>query len=204
MRTLVRDRNAAVPVVLIVLVVAVVAVLLAVAVAVPWMTRAENYANDPNDPPDEVVEEYGDEESPPPKWMGQFAMTVKARTSGGDVSNIEVKQGAMQLEEWDGEPWEAASMFSASWWPWSGGDEGEDSYKVTYELSMSKGRTTYEDEGEFRVYKDYDYQNIGDSKWLFFWETQEGTWQWELDVKCKGKLDHHEGSFQITPNGVIN
>ena len=206
MRMLRTNEYGTAPALMIVAVVAVVAVLLTLVVAVPYMTRAEHYANDPTDPPAEVEAEYekSDEEPPPPKWMGRFAMTVKVKLSDGEVSGVVIKQGAMVLEEWDGEPWDPASFLTLSPWPWGGDDEGNEKYGVSYELSMSQGRTTYEDEGKFHVYEDYDYQNIGDSNWFFFWEVQEGTWHWELDVTCKGKIDHHIGSFQIVEGGAVN
>lgn len=200
--------------ILIASVVIVVAILVSAFMVVPYMTRAESYANDPNDPPEEAFEDtdgdgvISDEEKeaqdPSPDWMGQFEFKTKITlTVGitgfvtGDVSvgDIEIKDTKMNLEPWDGDPWESGSFF-AGWL------SGEEKYEVEYEITISKSRTTYTDEGSYFSYKDDEYKTWAKTGWFFFWKELEGNWAYDLTVKCAGETATSTGTIGISDGGA--
>lgn len=193
-----QNNQAGLPVVALVAILVVVT-LVTVVVAWPYMSRADDYANPPDVPPDGA--EDGTEN--PPDWMGKFTIKVDAdpmTTWQGDVTvgSIAIKKISLSLEDYEGEPWSAGSMFDAAWL-----QPGADSYKVTYELTLTKGRTVLEDSGNFKIYKSEYYEGSGKSSWFFFWEELEGNWAYELTVKCEGKTDYQTGTVGILDGGAV-
>jgi hypothetical protein len=189
-----RNDSAGLPVLAILAIVVAVA-LVSVVVVYPYYVRADDYANNPTDPPDDVI--IDEDEDPAPDWQGKLAMPVTVKTSMNvytdvDVSSISIGDLDMTLEDYDGQPWSVASMFAAWFKP------PAQKYEVKYDLTFQKGSTTYEDKGSFFVYYSDGYKNTGKTLYFFFWEEQEGNWNYELTVTCKGKTAHATGTLGLS------
>jgi hypothetical protein len=201
------------------LAIVVVMVLIATVVVFPYSTRADDYANDPTDPPDEVIDGGGsgdddddddgdDDVDLNPDWQGKF--TIKALATAGwssfvedyVVSSIKVTKLDLALEDYDGQPWSAASMWAAAFGQFRPAPEF---YTVKWELAISKGDTTYEDDGSFRVIKgtDTEYTGSGLSKYFFFWEEQDGSWTYSLKLTCKRRTTTDTGTITLTRGSVV-
>lgn len=176
--------------------IAVVVALVAVMVAWPYFTRAETYANDPTDPPEGVEDEN------PPDWMGKFEIRVSVVWGNvkDEVNDVKIEDLDTTLEDYEGQPWSPASL-SPGWFTWS----KPNSVKVEYTLSLTKGRTTVEDTGAFRVYKSADYTGTGRTDWFFWWEELEGNWVYDLKLTCEGVTSTQSGTFGYADGvGVVN
>lgn len=151
-----------------------------------FLARGDDYANDPSDPPEDATE-------PDPAWQGRFMFSVQVDlTTGNVVGSVDIYQAFMKpLETYDGEPY-TLSMDPGSWF------KKPESELVKYELTVSKGRTTYTDGGEFHAYESEDYAKVGqESGWFFFWESQAGYWDFVLKCTSGGKTDTATGQFVV-------
>lgn len=180
-----------------IVVVLVVAALISAFVLVPYFNRADDYANDPGDPPEDV-----EDEDALPDWQCRFNIKVKCTVSL-IWEDIEIKDMSTNLEKYDSDP------FDFSGWP-TGAFWEPESVTVKYELSFTKGRVTVPpdgpDKGEFKVYKDDDYKGSGKSSWFFWWNELEGNWDYTLKVKYGDVSDTETGVFGYFTDGrsVIN
>ena len=176
--------------ILIICVVIVVAILVSALVAVPYLTRADNYANDPNDPPEDV-------EVQEPDWQCRFKIEVKCTVPLIGWTDIEIKDLDTNLDRYDGDP------FNYEWWPES--FTRPEYVTVTYELYFTKGRVVVPpdvpDKGNFRVYKDDDYKGSCKTHWFFWWNELEGNWEYNLKVKYGDQTDIQTGTFGYFSDG---
>lgn len=194
---IIRSNDGAVSIFLMIVVIIVVAILASTFILVPYLTRADDYANPPDGPPDEVEDES------PPNWQCRFNIEVKCTVPLVGWTDIEIKDMSTTLEEYDGDP------FDMGGWPTFLFTKPE-SVTVNYELSFTKGSIKVPpdgpDKGSFKVYKDDDYKGSGKTHWFFWWNELEGNWEYTLKVKYGDQIDVVTGVFGYFVDGrsVVN
>jgi hypothetical protein len=193
------DTNALSPLVVVTLI--VVAMVLAIILVYPWATRASQYANDPNDPPDEVWDpaEDEDEEPPDPSWYGKFHFKVEYHKEGSDHLEIYTGAGMLppRLHRFTSEPYEQRYPGLSTTWL------SKDTYKLDWDLKLEYGTIVVRDEGTVTLHKDDDYIDEVDSRFIFFWAQEVGTWSYTLKCECDGHEETDTGTFRLTSAGVI-
>lgn len=204
-----KNDNAGLPVLALVAILVAVA-LICVVIAWPYVTRADDYANDPTDPPEGLS---GD-----PDWQARFqipvAITVEKK--GGFAYEIvgpvytvtdfqcpTSQKGPKMLnaEEYDGQPYDAWSTAST----WS---SMPSRVKVTYTLVIETADGLKYTHNDFAwVEGDGTYATYIKTDWWFFWEEQEGeVFSWSLKVGpdgYDGKYKSRSGTFKIGSDGAV-
>lgn len=183
--------------ILIIGVLIVVAILVSAFVAVPYLTRANDYANNPDDPPEDV-----EDPDSPPDWQCRFIIDVKCTVPHIGWTDIEIKDMDTNLEKYEGDPFD---MFG-----WPAGFTRPESVTVTYELYFIKGLVMVPPDGpdksNFKVYKDDNYEGSCKTNWFFWWSELEGNWEYTLKVKYGDQVDRITGTFGYFADGrsVVN
>ena len=194
-----RDDRGAVPILMVGAVLIVVVLLVFVATA--WLGRADDYANDPADPPEDVEDEDSE-----PRWQGRVAIptTVTFTQPAGAirprVDKVTLGECNMgNFGEYDGQPWspwETLTFYDF---------DSPSSVKATYTVTMDNGVVSLTHTDTALIKKEFKYFSNIKTDWWFFWEEHEDVkWTYDVTVKAGGVVSTQSGWFSISSTGTLS